>query len=102
MTIARAILADRPILVLDEALAFADAETRHALRDALEMWSADRTLLIVAHDLRSVTHADQICVIENGAVVACDRHDMLLRDSALYKALWDASQVEKAPLYCGC
>lgn len=96
VTIARALLADRPILVLDEALAFADAETRHALRDAIEKWTADRTLLIVAHDLRNVTQADQICLMENGAVVACGRHEDLLNDSALYKSLWDATQMEDA------
>ncbi|MEM7752574.1 MAG: ABC transporter ATP-binding protein [Pseudomonadota bacterium] len=94
VTIARALLADRPILILDEALAFADAETSHALRAALKTWAGQRTLLIVAHDLRNITDADQICVMENGAIVARGRHEVLLETSPLYAAMWNAGAVE--------
>ncbi|WP_299410830.1 ABC transporter ATP-binding protein [uncultured Roseobacter sp.] len=94
ITIARALLANRPILVLDEALAFADAETSHALRAALNAWSGARTLLIVAHDLRSVVAADQICVMDHGGIVACGTHHALLEQNALYARLWAANSME--------
>ncbi|MEM0950430.1 MAG: ABC transporter ATP-binding protein [Pseudomonadota bacterium] len=96
LTIARALLADPPILVLDEALAFADAETAAALRTALAQWSGNRTLLVVAHDLTSITHADQICVLEEGRIVACGSHSELLATEGLYARLWAATEREEA------
>ncbi|MEM9098193.1 MAG: ATP-binding cassette domain-containing protein, partial [Pseudomonadota bacterium] len=96
LTIARALLAEAPILVLDEALAFADAETGAALRDALANWTGHRTLLIVAHDLTSIAHADQICVLEAGRVVARGTHSTLLSEDGLYADLWRATEREAA------
>ncbi|MEM7060477.1 MAG: ABC transporter ATP-binding protein [Pseudomonadota bacterium] len=96
LTIARALLADPPIMVLDEALAFADAETGAALREALAKWTGKRTLLIVAHDLTSIAHADQICVLEAGLIVARGSHSELLAAKGLYADLWQATERETA------
>ncbi|MEM8699151.1 MAG: ABC transporter ATP-binding protein [Pseudomonadota bacterium] len=96
LTIARALLTEPPVLVLDEALAFADAETGAALRDALAKWSGARTLLIVAHDLTSIAHADQICVMEDGRIVARGTHAELLAQGGLYAELWHATERESA------
>lgn len=96
LTIARALLANPPILILDEALAFADAETAAALRAALAEWSGQRTLLIVAHDLTSITHADQICVLRDGRITARGTHAELLAQDGLYAELWAATEREEA------
>ena len=95
ITIARALLADPPILVLDEAMAFADPETGTALREALATWSKRRTLLIVAHNLATVVDADQICVLEEGRITQRGNHVELFADrDGLYAALWAATTQE--------
>ena len=92
ITIARALLADPPILVLDEAMAFADPETGTALREALAAWSRRRTLLIVAHNLSTVVDAHQICVLEEGSIAQQGNHAELMGDPrGLYAALWAAA-----------
>lgn len=90
VTIARAMLSDTPIVVLDEAMAFADAETAAALRTAMHDWTGSRTVLMIAHDLNAVTDADQICVMKTGRIVERGTHEELLRNQALYTELWGA------------
>ena len=85
--IARAILADRPILLLDEATSALDAESERMVQRALERLMAGRTVLMIAHRLATVRHADRIVVMDQGGVVAVGPHDALVRDSPLYARL---------------
>ena len=87
LAIARAILADRPILLLDEATSALDAESERIVQRALERLMAGRTVLMIAHRLATVRHADRIAVMERGRVVAVGTHDSLVLDNALYARL---------------
>ena len=87
LAIARAILADRPILLLDEATSALDAESEQMVQLALERLMTGRTVLIIAHRLATVRHADRIAVMDRGRVVAAGPHEQLLRESPLYARL---------------
>ncbi|MED5614325.1 ABC transporter ATP-binding protein [Janthinobacterium sp. P210005] len=87
VSIARAVLLDPSVLVLDEATAAADAENEVAIQDALSRFARDRTLLIIAHRLDTVMHADNIVVVENGAIVEQGSHAGLLADKGRYAQL---------------
>jgi ATP-binding cassette subfamily B protein len=96
LAIARAILADRPILLLDEATSALDAESESMVQLALERLMAGRTVLIIAHRLATVRHADRIAVMEQGRIIATGTHDELTRSSPLYARL-AALQFDHAP-----
>jgi len=87
LAIARAILADRPILLLDEATSALDAESERIVQRALERLMAGRTVLMIAHRLATVRHADRIAVVDRGHIVALGTHDALVRENALYARL---------------
>ena len=87
IAIARAILADRPILLLDEATSSLDAESERIVQRALERLMAGRTVLMIAHRLATVRHADRIAVMDGGRIVAIGTHDALVRDNPLYARL---------------
>ena len=87
LAIARAILADRPILLLDEATSALDAQSEQVVQLALERLMTGRTVLIIAHRLATVRHADRIVVMDRGRVVAAGPHDQLLQQSPLYARL---------------
>jgi ATP-binding cassette, subfamily B, bacterial len=87
LAIARAILADRAILLLDEATSALDAESERAVQRALERLMVGRSVLIIAHRLATVRHADRIAVMERGRLVAVGPHDALLVQSPLYARL---------------
>jgi hypothetical protein len=87
LAIARAILADRPILLLDEATSALDAESERVVQLALERLMAGRSVLIIAHRLATVRHADRIAVMDGGRLVAVGTHDALLGQSPLYARL---------------
>jgi ATP-binding cassette subfamily B protein len=87
LAIARAILADRPILLLDEATSALDAESERMVQLALDRLMAGRTVLIIAHRLATVRHADRIAVMESGRIVAVGTHDELVSRSPLYARL---------------
>lgn len=92
VAIARALLCDAPVLVLDEVTAFADPETETLVQRALgELLGGRRTVLMIAHRLRTVMGADRILVIDGGRVVESGRHEELLARGGLYARLW-ASQ----------
>ena len=88
VSIARAVLLDPTVLVLDEATAAADAENEVAIQDALSRFARGRTLLVIAHRLDTIMHADQIIVVENGAIVEQGSHAGLLADKGRYAQLW--------------
>ncbi|MDQ1305466.1 MAG: ATP-binding cassette, subfamily bacterial IrtA/YbtP [Actinomycetota bacterium] len=90
LSIARALLKDAPIVVLDEATAFVDPENEAALQDALAELVRGRTLLVVAHRLSTIVGADQIVVLDAGQVVETGRHDDLVAAGGLYARLWAA------------
>lgn len=88
IAIARAILKDAPVVVLDEATAFADPDNETALQRAIEELAAGRTLIVVAHRLHTIVEADTIVLIEDGHVRAAGRHDALLAGDQLYARMW--------------
>jgi len=87
LAIARALLTDAPVLLLDESTSNLDGRNEQLLRDALTAASEGRTTLVIAHRLATVADADQIVVLEDGAVVATGTHDELLDSSPLYREL---------------
>jgi ATP-binding cassette subfamily B protein len=88
LSIARAILKDPPILVLDEATSAVDNETEAAIQRSLELVGRGRSVIVIAHRLSTVRHAEHIHVLENGRVVEAGGHDDLVASRGLYAALW--------------
>ncbi|KIX91270.1 multidrug ABC transporter ATP-binding protein [Staphylococcus microti] len=89
LSIARIFLNDPPILILDEATSALDLESEAIIQEALEVLSHDRTTLIVAHRLSTITHADRIVVIENGQVVESGTHQELMQQQGAYQRLYN-------------
>lgn len=89
VSIARAILADRPVVVLDEATAFSDPENEHLIQKALERLMAGKTVIMIAHRLSTVAGADQIAVIDGGRVAERGRHEELLAAHGTYARMWE-------------
>lgn len=94
LTIARAILADTPVLVLDEATAFADPESEYLVQQALNRLTAGRTVLVIAHRLHTITGVDRIVVLDHGRIVESGAHDTLLAAGGRYRRLWDAGRAQ--------
>ena len=88
--IARAILKDAPIVVLDEATAFADPENEARIQRSIARLAKDKTLVVIAHRLSTVTAADVIHVVDDGRIVARGTHEELLEASELYASMWKA------------
>ncbi|MFD7916081.1 ABC transporter ATP-binding protein [Streptomyces sp. NPDC059752] len=92
ISIARAILADTPIVVLDEATAHADPESEAQIQDALSELAVGRTVLVVAHRLASVVGVDRIVVLEQGRMVEQGTHDELLAAGGRYRRMWNLQE----------
>lgn len=88
LSIARALLRDAPLLILDEATAYADSENEWLIQQAIANLCNGRSVLMIAHRLKTIIHADQIIVVEQGKVVGQGRHDELLMKCPCYCQLW--------------
>ncbi|MBO0853948.1 MAG: ABC transporter ATP-binding protein [Nocardia sp.] len=92
LSIARTLLADTPVLVLDEATAFADPESEAAVQDALARLVAGRTVLVIAHRLHTITGVDRVLVLDQGVIAESGDHATLSRAGGLYQRLWEQNQ----------
>lgn len=92
VAIARAILKDSPVVILDEATAFADPENEVLVQKALEELSRGKTVLLIAHRLTTVRDADRICVLDSGRMVEEGTHDSLIAANGMYQSMWDDYQ----------
>jgi ATP-binding cassette subfamily B protein len=88
LALARALLKNPPVLILDEATAAVDNETEAAIQRSLDLITKDRTTLVIAHRLSTVRHADRIVVMEQGRIVEMGGHDALLAAGGAYANLW--------------
>lgn len=88
--LARAILKDAPILILDEATAFSDPENEYLIQQAFNQLISNKTVIIIAHRLSTITRCNQIVVMDKGAVAGIGRHEVLLKNCSLYSTMWDA------------
>jgi ATP-binding cassette subfamily B protein len=97
LAIARAVIKNAPIILLDEATASLDSESERYVQDALAELRKGRTTLVIAHRLSTITHADSILVVENGLVVESGRHDELLRKGGRYASFYRLQLKEQSP-----
>ena len=90
IAIARAMLKDAPIIVLDEVTAYIDPENEAVIQRAVAKLVADKTVIVIAHRLSTITNADNIVVVHDGSIAAQGTHAQLLEQSALYREMWQA------------
>ena len=88
LSIARAFLKDAPIVLLDESTASIDPETETKIQSAIEKLTNGRTVLMIAHRLRSIVNCDRIIVLDEGRVVGNGTHDELMKSCEVYKKLY--------------
>ena len=96
VSIARAVLKDPPILILDEATSAVDNETEAAIQRSMERIAVDRTTIVIAHRLSTVRSADRILVLDEGHVVESGRHEELVDRGGLYAQLWAVQTGERS------
>ena len=96
VSIARAVLKDPPILILDEATSAVDNETEAAIQRSLERVSVDRTVVLIAHRLSTVRNADRIYVLNGGTLAEAGRHEELLDTGGIYAGLWSVQTGSRA------
>ncbi|MCK3827826.1 ABC transporter ATP-binding protein [Pseudomonas sp. W2Aug9] len=97
LSIARTLLADTPVLILDEATSHADPESEALIQDALSALARGRTVLVIAHRLASICGVDQIVVLDQGRVLENGTHEQLLAANGTYARLWRAGTETTAP-----
>ena len=88
IALARAILKDAPIVLLDEATAFADPDNEYLIQQAFEKLVEGKTVIMIAHRLSTVCHADQIYVMKDGEIREQGTHEALLKKGGLYETMW--------------
>ena len=101
LAIARTVLLDPPILVLDDSTSSIDAGTEHLLREALESVMQDRTTFVIAHRLSTVMHADQIIVLDMGTIAEQGTHRKLVQQNGLYRQLYELQLLPAEPTIDG-
>ena len=92
ITIARAMLKDAPIVILDEATAFSDAENEDLIKEALSHLLIDKTVFVIAHKLNTIIEADNIILLKNGKIEAQGTHQDLIQNSVTYQDMWEKSE----------
>ena len=92
ISIARAIMKDAPVVILDEATANVDPENEKDLMDAIEALTKEKTIIMIAHRLKTVRHADQILVVDKGRIVQKGTHEQLMTQDGIYKRFVDARE----------
>lgn len=98
ISIARAMLKDAPIVILDEATAYTDPENEAVIQASVAKLVQGKTLIVIAHHLSTVTDADQIVVVDRGRIVGRGSHSRLLNSCGVYQKLWDAHMAAKDSL----
>lgn len=94
LTIARAVLKNPPILILDEATSSLDTESERLVQDAINNMMQNRTSIVIAHRLSTIRHADEIIVLQKGKIVERGNHEQLLAQNGFYKKLVDMQEVK--------
>jgi subfamily B ATP-binding cassette protein MsbA len=89
VSIARAILKDSPIILLDEATSSLDTESESKVQNAIMNLTKNKTTLVIAHRLSTIMNADQIFVLNNGEIISAGKHNELLKTSVIYKNLYN-------------
>ena len=95
ISIARALLKDAPIILLDEVTANVDVENEQLIQTALQELLKNKTVIMIAHKLSTIQNADQILVLENGTISQCGSHAELIAQAGLYRRLWDIQGTSK-------
>jgi len=95
ISIARAMLKNAPIVILDEATSYMDTENESIVQEAISNLVKGKTLILIAHRLRTIVNADKIFVVENGKIESCGQHEELLETSKVYSSLWKAAGKEE-------
>lgn len=96
IALARMALRNTPVVLLDEATAFADPESELAIQEGLSSFLNNKTVLVIAHRLSSIAHADNIIVLESGNIIEQGRHDDLLQADGVYAHLWEAHHASRS------
>ena len=94
VTIARAVLKNPPILILDEATSSLDTESERLVQDAINQMMQNRTSLVIAHRLSTIRHADEIVVLQKGMIIVRGNHDELLAQNGHYRKLVEMQEVK--------
>ena len=90
IAIARAMLKNAPVIILDEATAYIDPENEAIIQKAVAKLVENKTVIVIAHRLSTITGADNIAVVKDGHIEACGKHEELLNSCALYREMWQA------------
>lgn len=92
ISLARAILKNSKIIILDEATAFSDPENEYLIQKAFQNLSKNKTVIMIAHRLSTIKNADKILVVNDGKIVEEGTHDSLLKEDGIYTKMWNDYQ----------